>query len=116
MLTQGQVIVHILYALVATTCIVVFSQPRNSYVTVRIAVAIYLMVVTTNFAQAYYDTKRTLFIAFGVFFMLNQWGTWALIHQYNNNTTVVAAYLKWVTIGWIVASALAKVILPVVEK
>lgn len=116
-LTTGEIIAHVLYAALAALCITLAAQPHNPYVGVRMGVAVYVLVASSNLAHAYITQRWPYWgTMFGLFFLLNQWGTWALIHQHGGSTTDIAAFITRICRGWIVAAFVGYFLLPVASS
>lgn len=113
-LSEVQISVHVLYAVLAALCISAAARPHNAYVGLRMGCAVYVLVAVANLAYAYMRGGRWYWaVVIGEFVLLNQWATWALIHQYGGNTTAIASFIAKITWGWVVATVVARLILPV---
>jgi len=111
-LSHGQIIAHMLFNVAAAMAITLAARPHNPYIGVRTGCAVYVLVMVTNMAHAYFLRRGYLLTMVGAFVLFNQWATWALLHHFGGHHDVLASFIVRITWGWLGASAVAKIILP----
>ena len=91
------------------------ARPANAYVGLRALVAAYGFTLCTTLITAHFTRGTIAVLGTAAFVLLNQYLTWALLGQFDNNTTDLAAFIARVIRGWFVAIVVARIVLPMGE-
>jgi len=114
-LSQAGVSWHVIYSLAAAACITAAARPQNAYVGLRTLVAAYGFTLCTSLIMAHFTRGTIAILGVAAFVLLNQYLTWALIGQFDDNTTDLAVFIARIIRGWFVAIVAARVVLPMGE-
>jgi len=81
-LTQKEILVHVVWALVSAAGMTLWSQSPTPYVLVRIALAAYIMALASSLGTAYTGGKQAVYLHAILFYWFYQWAKWALLEQF----------------------------------
>ena len=110
-LTQAEIAGHVVIALVAAASMTLWAQPQDAYVTIRLAIAAYIMSLCTSLGVAYTGRAYLTYQA-AVYYAFYLWARWALLDHFEGSIEKLLQPVACVTWGLVVVYFLSRFALP----